>query len=134
MSLHRSLPPLTRVAGGVVLLLVAAALLAPLLSPYHYAHQNLDLRQLPPGPRHWLGTDELGRDILSRLLYGARVSLTVAVVVEVIELVFGATLGLLAGYFGGRLDSAIMRVTDMMFAFPDILLAILITSILGPSP
>jgi oligopeptide transport system permease protein len=119
--------------AAIILLLFAAALLAPVISPYHYAQQNLDLKLLPPGPRHWLGTDDFGRDILSRLLYGARVSLTVALVVEGIELLFGATLGMLAGYFGGKLDSAIMRLTDMMFAFPDILLAILITSILGPS-
>jgi ABC-type dipeptide/oligopeptide/nickel transport system permease subunit len=119
--------------GAVILLLGVAALLAPQIAPYHYAQQNLDLRLAPPGPRHWLGTDDVGRDILSRLLYGARVSLTVALVVEAIELLFGATLGMLAGYFGGKLDSAIMRLTDMMFAFPDILLAILITSILGPS-
>jgi ABC-type dipeptide/oligopeptide/nickel transport system permease subunit len=125
--------PTVAVAGAVVTLLFVAALLAPWIAPYHYAQQNLDLRQIPPGPGHWLGTDELGRDLLSRLLYGARVSLTVAVVVEAVELLFGATLGLLAGYFGGRLDSGIMRLTDMMFAFPDILLAILITSILGPS-
>jgi ABC-type dipeptide/oligopeptide/nickel transport system permease subunit len=125
--------PTVAIAGGVVAVLVIAALLAPWIAPYHYAQQNLDLRQIPPGPGHWLGTDELGRDLLSRLLYGARVSLTVAVVVEAVELLFGATLGLLAGYFGGRLDSGIMRLTDMMFAFPDILLAILITSILGPS-
>src|SRR5215211_4586219 len=119
--------------AAIILLLFAAALLAPQIAPYHYAQQNLDLRLAPPGPRHWLGTDDVGRDILSRLLYGARVSLTVALVVEAIELLFGATLGMLAGYFGGKLDSAIMRLTDMMFAFPDILLAILITSILGPS-
>jgi ABC-type dipeptide/oligopeptide/nickel transport system permease subunit len=117
----------------VVLLLFAVALLAPVLAPYHYARQDLGRLQLPPGPGHWLGTDELGRDLLSRLVYGARVSLTVAVVVEAVELLLGATLGLLAGYFGGRLDTAIMRLTDMMFAFPDILLAILITAILGPS-
>jgi ABC-type dipeptide/oligopeptide/nickel transport system permease subunit len=117
----------------VVLLLFGVAILAPWIAPYHYAYQNLEMAQRPPGPGHWLGTDELGRDILSRLIYGARVSLTVALVVEVVELLFGATLGLLAGYFGGRLDSAIMRLTDMMFAFPDILLAILITAILGPS-
>jgi ABC-type dipeptide/oligopeptide/nickel transport system permease subunit len=130
---HR-LPSLSLlIPSTVVVILFAAALLAPLLAPYHYAQQNLELGQLPPGSGHWLGTDELGRDILSRLLYGARVSLTVALVVEGVELLFGATLGLVAGYFGGRLDGAIMRLTDMMFAFPDILLAILITSILGPS-
>ena len=128
-----NLPPAFLFPAAIVLLLIAVVLLAPVLAPYHYARQNLELRQLPPGPGHWLGTDELGRDILSRLLYGARVSLTVAVVVEVIELLFGATLGLLAGYFGGWLDTVIMRLTDMTFAFPDILLAILITAILGPS-
>src|SRR2546421_5082515 len=113
--------PMLIVPAAIVLLLFAVALMAPLIAPYHYAREDLGHLQLPPGPGHWLGTDELGRDILSRLLYGARVSLTVAVVVEVIELLFGATLGLLAGYFGGRLDMVIMRLTDMTFAFPDIL-------------
>src|SRR6266705_2859423 len=103
---RRSLPNMPL---AFLLLLVAVALLAPVLAPHHYARQNLELRQLPPGPGHWLGTDELGRDILSRVGDGARVSLTVAVVVEVIELLFGATLGLLAGYFGGRPDTLIMR-------------------------
>jgi peptide/nickel transport system permease protein len=125
--------PLVAISGSIVAVLFAIALLAPVLAPYHYAEQHLELAKQPPGPRFWLGTDEFGRDILSRLLYGARISLMVALVVVTIEIVFGATLGLLAGYFGGRLDSVIMRVTDMMFAFPDILLAILITSILGPS-
>jgi ABC-type dipeptide/oligopeptide/nickel transport system permease subunit len=109
------------------------AVLAPWIAPYHYAEQHLELARQPPSARFWLGTDALGRDVFSRLLYGARVSLTVALVVELIEVLFGATLGLLAGYFGGRLDNAIMRLTDMLFAFPDILLAILIMGILGPS-
>jgi oligopeptide transport system permease protein len=130
---RRRIPFVTVGAGVVVLLMFVVALLAPWIAPYHYAVQHLELAKQPPGPRFWLGTDEYGRDILSRLLYGARVSLTVALVVEAIELAFGATLGLLAGYFGGRVDTVIMRLTDMTFAFPDILLAILITSILGPS-
>lgn len=108
------------------------ALLAPWIAPYAYSEQHLELAKQPPGPRFWLGTDEYGRDILSRLLYGARISLTVALVVVAIEVLVGATLGLIAGYFGGRIDNAIMRLTDMFFAFPDILLAILITGILGP--
>jgi ABC-type dipeptide/oligopeptide/nickel transport system permease subunit len=116
----------------VVAGLFLMALVAPWIAPYHYAEQHLELARQPPGPRFWLGTDEFGRDILSRLLYGARISLTVALVVVTIEVLFGATLGLIAGYFGGRLDNAIMRLTDMLFAFPDILLAILITGILGP--
>lgn len=118
-------------SGGVVLFLVLAALFAPLLAPYAPDAQDLSARLQGPSPKHWLGTDDLGRDVLSRLIWGARVSLSVALVVEVIELLFGATLGLLAGYYGGRLDTLIMRAADMMFAFPDILLAILITGILG---
>jgi ABC-type dipeptide/oligopeptide/nickel transport system permease subunit len=120
------------VAGGVIAGLFLLALLAPWIAPYPYAEQHLELAKQPPGSQFWLGTDEFGRDILSRLLYGARISLMVALVVVGIEVLFGATLGLIAGYFGGRLDNAIMRLTDMLFAFPDILLAILITGILGP--
>src|SRR5262245_38169413 len=139
---ERRLPPVSRLpralrsgvvvaAAGVVLVLALLALFAPLIAPYSPVAQDLNARLQGPGPQHWLGTDDLGRDVLSRLIFGARVSLSVALVVEAIELLFGATLGLLAGYYGGRLDAAIMRLADMMFAFPDILLAILITGILG---
>jgi ABC-type dipeptide/oligopeptide/nickel transport system permease subunit len=115
--------------------LILVALFAPLLAPYAPDAQNLSpaARLQGPGPKHWLGTDDLGRDVLSRLIYGARISLFVVLVVEVIELVFGAGLGLLAGYYGGWLDTLVMRLADTMFAFPDILLAILITGILGKS-
>lgn len=130
--------PVTFLAAVAVLALALTALFAPFLAPYDYRTQLRDangrrLQLQPPSGAHPLGTDDSGRDVLSRLIWGARVSLTVAVVVELIELLFGATLGLLAGYFGGRLDSFIMRLTDMMFGFPDILLAILITAVLGPS-
>lgn len=132
-AVRRRLPLSVVAPGAVVFGFFLLAGLSPWIAPYHYAEQHLELARQPPGPRFWLGTDEFGRDIFSRLLYGARISLTVALVVELIEVLFGATLGLLAGYFGGRLDNLIMRITDMLFAFPDILLAILITGVLGPS-
>jgi ABC-type dipeptide/oligopeptide/nickel transport system permease subunit len=132
--LPRSLRGITvALSAGVVAALVLLAVFAPLLAPYNPVAQDLAARLQGPGPRHWLGTDDLGRDVLSRLIFGARVSLSVALVVEIIELLFGASLGLLAGYYGGRLDAIIMRLVDMMFAFPDILLAILIVGILGKS-
>jgi ABC-type dipeptide/oligopeptide/nickel transport system permease subunit len=111
---------------------VAVALAAPWIAPYRYDAQNPEAVLQPPSAQHLLGTDELGRDVFSRLIYGARVSLTVVVQVELLEVLIGVTLGLLAGYFRGRVDTFIMRFTDMMFAFPDILLAILIVAILGP--
>src|SRR5437016_635003 len=114
--------------AGVVLV----ALLAPWLTPYHYSRDHGRPYQ-PSSAAHLLGTDEQGRDVLCRLFYGARVSLTVAVTVEAVELLFGLTLGMLAGLKGGWLDNAVMRLTDLMFAFPDILLAILITGMLGQS-
>ena len=105
------------------------ALLAPWIAPYPYDLQNLEHVKELPSARHWLGTDEFGRDVLSRLLYGARISLGVGIGVEMIELLVGGVLGLLAGYYRGRVDALLMRLTDIMFAFPDILLAILIMAI-----
>ncbi len=120
-------------ASLIYLCLVATvALFAPVIAPYRYDAQDASAVLQPPSARHLLGTDELGRDVFSRLVYGARVSLTVVLQVELLEVLIGVTLGLLAGYFRGRWDALIMRGTDMMFAFPDILLAILIVAILGP--
>jgi ABC-type dipeptide/oligopeptide/nickel transport system permease subunit len=118
--------------GALVALLLLLAVFGPLLSPYGYDQQNLNPggQFLPPSGSHWLGTDDLGRDLFARLAMGARVSLTVGIGVEVIEFVAGMALGLLAGYYGGRIDTLIMRLTDVMFAFPDLLLAILIAAIL----
>ncbi len=124
--------PLALVGLVYLILLAVVALLAPVIAPYRYDEQNTAAVLEPPSRQHPLGTDELGRDVFSRLVYGARVSLTVVLQVELLEVLIGVTLGLLAGYFRGRLDSLIMRFTDMMFAFPDILLAILIVAILGP--
>jgi ABC-type dipeptide/oligopeptide/nickel transport system permease subunit len=123
----------TVLAAAFLAALVFVALFANLLAPHDYARQNRSAAFQPPSREYPLGTDNFGRDVLSRLIFGARVSLAVAVGVEAVELLFGLTLGMLAGLKGGRLDNLVMRVTDVMFAFPDILLAILITGTLGKS-
>ena len=87
----------------------------------------------PPGPGHWLGTDAFGRDVLSRVLHGARFSLEVGVVSRIIALVVGASLGLLAGYYGGRFDQLVMRLADVTLAFPGLLLLIAVMAAIGPS-
>ncbi len=121
------------VIGAIVLILfVAVALLAPIISPMDPLEISKN-RRGAPSPEHWLGTDELGRDILSRIIYGARISLRVGLVAIGIALSVGATLGVIAGYVGGWIDNLIMRLTDIMLAFPGILLAIAIVAILGPS-
>jgi ABC-type dipeptide/oligopeptide/nickel transport system permease subunit len=113
--------------------LVAIAILAPLLAPYPFDDTDLLGAWEPPSAAHWVGTDKLGRDILSRLLFGARTSLTVSVSVLAITLVVGITLGMLAGYLGGWVDAAVSRLVDIIFAFPDVVFAILVTAVLGPS-
>ncbi len=124
--------PLALASLAYLCLVAAIALFAPMIAPYRYDAQDASAVLQPPSNLHPLGTDELGRDVFSRLVYGARVSLAVVLQVELLEVLIGVTLGLLAGYFRGRWDTVIMRFTDMMFAFPDILLAILIVAILGP--
>jgi len=119
------------VSAGVILLIALAAVLAPLLTPYGFAEQDLAARLQGPSAAHWLGTDELGRDELTRLLYGARVSLLVGVVPTLASMLFGALMGLLAGFCGGWTDTVIMRIADVMLAFPSLLLAMVIMYILG---
>ena len=103
-----------------------------MVSHYRYDHQTDDY-QRPASARHWLGTDDSGYDTLTRLAVGARISLVVGVGVEVIVLLVGIPVGLIAGFYGRWLDAGLMRLTDMMFAFPDILLAIFIMAVKGPS-
>ncbi len=126
------------VFGAVVVgALVLSALAAPLLAPHDPAKTDPRLRNTPPAwvvGGNWaypLGTDPVGRDLLSRVIYGARVSLTVSVVVTILAALLGVSLGLLAGYYGGWLDEVLMRVADLFLAFPFILLAITIISVLG---
>ena len=110
-----------------------AALLAPWIAPYDFATPNFDKVLSPPGPGHLLGTDELGRDIFSRLLYGSRISLMIGLSAIVLASLLGVPLGLVAGYYGGWLDNLIMRCIDILMAFPRVLLSIMIVSMLGPS-
>jgi peptide/nickel transport system permease protein len=121
---------------GALLLVffLVIALLAPWLAPQDPAHLNLTARLLPPSHLHWFGTDELGRDVLSRTLYGARISLTAALAVVGISLAIGVTLGALAGFYGGLLDTAInLYLSNAFLALPGILLAIAFVAFLGPS-
>ena len=118
---------------GLTVLLVLVALLAPWVAPYRPDEIHPLDGLSPPSTRYLLGTDDLGRDILSRIVYGARVSLMVGVIAIGIATLAGVTLGLLAGYTGGRTDALIMRVMDALLAFPAILLAIALMAVLGPS-
>jgi peptide/nickel transport system permease protein len=122
------------VAGVVMLgVIVAAALVAPLLSPYDPQAVDLALAGQGPSAEHPLGGDELGRDLLTRILVGARLSLLTGFVAVGVALVVGLPAGLVAGYFGGVWDQALMRLMDLLLAFPTLLLAILIVMVLGPS-
>ena len=123
--------PTARVSAVVIALFALAALLAPVLTGYSYEQQDLAARLAAPSAAHWLGTDEAGRDLLTRLLYGSRVSLLVGVVPTVISMLAGAALGIVAGYIGGRADAVIMRLADVMLAFPSMLLAMVIMYTLG---
>lgn len=121
------------VAGMIIVAsFIAMALFAPWLAPFDPADQSLLTRRQPPNATHWLGTDEFGRDILSRIIFGARVSLTVALASVGAGLLIGSLLGAVAGYVGGALDALVMRVMDLLLAFPYLLLAIVIVSALGP--
>jgi peptide/nickel transport system permease protein len=121
------------VAGaGVVLVFVLLAVLAPVLVPYNPIQGILDDRLQAFSAAHWLGTDELGRDLLSRILYGARISLQIQIVAVVLALIVGVVLGSLSGYLGGYVDTVIMRCMDILLAFPGIFLALGIIAALGP--
>jgi len=119
--------------GAFIILLTLAAIFAPLITPYSFDQQMYDEILEGPSAKHWLGTDQLGRDAFSRLIYGARTSLAVGVFTQFIVLAIGLPLGAIAGYAGGRTDNLLMRFVDVMYAFPDILLIILLRSILGGS-
>ena len=118
----------------IIVLFVFMAVFAPLLAPYDPVRdQSLSERFAPPSAQHLLGQDELGRDILSRIIYGARVSLTAGLAAVAFATAFGTLVGVTAGFFGGRVDSLLMRLMDVILAFPSILLTIVIVSILGQS-
>jgi ABC-type dipeptide/oligopeptide/nickel transport system permease subunit len=119
------------VGMGILALFLIAGLLAPVLAPYDPYEIDLEAGLKPPGSGHWLGRDELGRDLLSRIIYGARLSLVIGMIAVAIGVGFGVPLGALSGYFGGWFDLLLQRVIDVMLAFPGILLAIVLVAILG---
>ncbi len=120
------------VAGGLVLMiLIVLAIFAPWIAPHSYSYQNLDLGAQPPSAEFLLGTDTLGRDLFSRILYGARVSLLVGFVATAVALVIGVSWGIVAGYFGGRVDSVMMRIVDVLYGLPFIIFIILLMVIFG---
>ncbi|MFD2214060.1 nickel transporter permease [Metabacillus endolithicus] len=124
---------LALVGLGIVIFFIILAILAPVIAPYGFKEQELSKRLLAPSSEHWFGTDDFGRDILSRILYGARISLWVGFFSVLGSAVFGTLLGIIAGYYGRWVDSIISRIFDIMLAFPSILLAIAVVAILGPS-
>ncbi len=124
--------PLTVAAAVVLAVVVLAAVLAPWIAPYGVNQIDVANALTPPTPSHWFGTDELGRDVFSRVLLASSTSLTIAVTAVAIALVLGLVLGVVAGYRGGWVDAALMRVVDVMFAFPVLLLALAIIAIFQP--
>jgi peptide/nickel transport system permease protein len=123
------------IAGLVIILLfILMAIFSPLLAPMDPLEQNIDIRKTPPlTGSNILGTDELGRDLLSRLIYGARLSMTIGIISVGIAMLGGVAIGMVSGYYGGWFDKIVMRIIDIMLAFPYVLLTIVIVAVLGPS-
>jgi oligopeptide transport system permease protein len=115
----------------ILMILIISAALAPWIAPYSYSFQNLQLGASPPSSEHILGTDILGRDLLSRILYGARISLLVGFVATGVALVIGVSWGIIAGYAGGKVDSVMMRIVDVLYGLPFIIFIILLMVIFG---
>jgi peptide/nickel transport system permease protein len=132
--LTRSLARNRAAQAGVAIFLVtlACAIFAPVIAPYDPIIQNTSVRLQGPSIQHWMGTDDFGRDLFSRVIYGARTSVVTGVVATGIGLLIGTFLGLAGGFYGGRVDRAVSALSDIMLSFPYILLAILIVAIIGP--
>lgn len=119
--------------GGIIVIaaLVVLSILSPYIVPYDYSKTDMASAYMTPNAQHWFGCDELGRDIMARILYGARYTLSVGVLSVLISATLGVTMGALAGYFGGVVDQVVMRLLDVMAAFPQLLLAIAVSAVLG---
>jgi peptide/nickel transport system permease protein len=125
--------PLGTIGGAIVLGMLLSAVLADVLTPYGFAQTNLRERFITTSPSHWLGTDEIGRDVLTRLLYGARISLYVGFGATALGSLLAGALGIFSAYWGGRVDLLLQRVVDAWMAFPGLLILMSIMSLLGPS-
>ncbi|PZW43646.1 peptide/nickel transport system permease protein [Humitalea rosea] len=124
--------PMTFLGALLCLAIVLAAVLAPWIAPYDPADQDIISRLQPPGGAYPFGTDQFGRDILSRLLWGARISLTVSLGAIAVAVVIGGTIGMLAGYIGGTFDLLVMQVMDVLLSFPSLILGLIVVALLGP--
>lgn len=124
--------PLAMFGISILLTLLALAAIGPWIAPYGFNDQDLGTRLLPPGAAHWFGTDELGRDILSRIIYGARITLQIACLVAIIAAPIGLLVGTTAGYVGGWTDTVLMRINDIFLSFPGLILALGFVAALGP--
>ncbi len=124
--------PTARLGAGIVAIFLLLTVLAPLLAPYSPFDQDFAEALQAPSAVHPFGTDQYGRDILSRVMYGTRIALLSILVADGFGLVVGTLLGLIAGYYGGWIDSAVMRIVDVLLAFPYLLLALIIVAALGP--
>ncbi|MDI7250917.1 MAG: ABC transporter permease subunit, partial [Bacillota bacterium] len=125
--------PLTLAGAALVLAVVGVAVLAPTLAPYPPDKVDFASRLLAPGPEHWFGTDELGRDIFSRVIWGSRASVGAGFFIVAVALSAGLVVGSISGYFGGRLDTVIMRLMDIVLGFPSLILAMALAAALGPN-
>ncbi|MBW1961562.1 MAG: ABC transporter permease [Deltaproteobacteria bacterium] len=125
--------PLAVVGLVIILILILTAVLAPVIAPFDPYHQVAEDRLKPPGTTYFFGTDDMGRDIFSRVIWGSRLSLAAAAVVIALSTNIGIFIGAISGYLGGRVDEILMRITDMFLAFPAMVLAMVIASALGPS-
>ncbi len=124
--------PLALLGLGIIAVLIITAVAAPWIAPGGFDDQNLNTRLLPPSAAHWFGTDDLGRDMFARLVYGSRTTLTIACLVAVIAAPLGLLVGTTAGYFGGWVDAVLMRVNDIFLSFPGLILALGFVAALGP--
>jgi peptide/nickel transport system permease protein len=125
--------PMAVLGLAIMFVWIVLAIVAPLIAPFDPLAQEISDRLAPPSAVHPFGTDELGRDVLSRVLYGARISIPAGLIVILVELVIGSALGALAGYLGGAVDMLVMRIADVTLSFPAIVLALAIAAVLGPS-
>ncbi|MFJ7699942.1 nickel transporter permease [Lysinibacillus fusiformis] len=121
------------VGAGIVIFFVLLAVIGPFIAPQGINEQDLTKRLLAPSSNHWFGTDDFGRDIFSRIIHGARISLWVGFFSVILSVIIGSLLGIIAGYYGKWIDTIISRIFDIMLAFPSMLLAIAVVSVLGPS-
>lgn len=120
------------VGAGIIAVMIVLAIIGPMISPYTYADQSLVDANQSPSLSHWFGTDTLGRDIYTRVMYGARISLTIGIVAALLNLVIGVIYGGIAGYFGGKIDRIMMAIVDVLYGIPLLLYVILLMVVIGP--